>query len=818
MNIGARGAVGGVLLCACLAVSAQEVLPQASTDPEAPAPAPVADTVPVEPATAGMPAQPAGPEKSVGRVGIGEIVVTAQRREESMQDVPIAISAFSGDELDAKGIADAQTLQTITPGLVYDSIGNFSVIYLRGVGTDAFIPSADLSVATYIDGVYFPFSYSLARSLGDVERLEVLKGPQGTLFGRNTTGGAINITTRDPSPTFHVGFDATDARFSQRDFKLSLGGPMIGDTLGGVLSAIYNEKNEYYEFVDPAESAQQDFQAYRDRGVAGKLRWAPSDWFDATAGAFWIKSQGPNTVVFKQLDPTNLGNSLGVTKTDGDYKLANDAPSFAYGRSSAELLTLAFHPGPLDVKLIGSKQELFGREQTDFDGSNASVAVFGGGDNVPFDRGVQDPDSGQSNDVVTGEFQLLSTRDSWGADWLTWIGGFFYYDATSRFDPVGLTAAGLENILDLNGQLPVPLDLSEVGPVLDLLGTVPTPDTGIGFRVKGNLDTRSYAAFGQFTLTPLDWLDVTLGGRYTKEKRHVYNSHVDVLAMAPDGSITEIPGVTYREDRTHNNKFSPKAVVSVKPLDHLMVYGSWQEGFKSGSFNIVNITTPPALIKPEVTHTSELGVKSEWLDGRVRANAAVFYTRVKDLQSQFLSVLSGGVVSFQNAKRATVKGIDLDTTVAITRSLILSVSGNYLKSVYNDFSDAKGYDPESRAYNPNNDFSGNRIVRNPRFTGSVTLNYSVSVPGGVLEAGADAYHNSGFYYDPGHTSGQDAYEVYNARIGYLYEPWDLRLTLFGDNLGNGDRYLFQFPNDFGTVGKLAPPRVFGVRLNWNYGG
>ncbi|HKY90575.1 MAG TPA: TonB-dependent receptor [Nevskiaceae bacterium] len=795
-----RCAIGCAVLLGLASAWAQEAPPEA-------------ETVPIAPVT---PDAPAPPTKPAGRVAFGEIVVTAQKREENIQDVPIAISAFSGDELDAKGIDDAQTLQTITPGLVYDSIGNFSVIYLRGVGTDAFIPSADLSVATYIDGVYFPFSYSLARSLGDTERLEVLKGPQGTLFGRNTTGGAINITTRDPAPAFKVSLDATGARFSQHDFKVSLSGPLLGETLGGVLSAIYNEKEEYYEYVE--ESTQQDFQPYRDKGAAGKLRWVPTEWFDATLGGFYIESQGPNTVMFKQLDPTTLGTALGVTRTEGDYKLANDAASLAWGRSWAEYLTLAFHPGPFDIKLIGSEQQLFGQEQADFDGSNASVAIFGGGDDVAFDHEIHDWDKGQRNQVYTAELQLLSNDESAGAEWVTWIVGLYYYDAWSSFDPVRLTAAGLDSIPDLSGSLPVPLDLSEIDPLLDLLNTAALPDLGIGFEVTGDLDTKSYAGFGQVTVSPAEWLDFTLGGRYTKEKRHVYNSHVDVLVQAPDGSIHTVPGLSYPEDRTQNSRFSPKAVLAVKPADGLMIYASWQEGFKSGSFNIVNLTTPPALIRKEITHTSEIGVKSDWFEGRVRANAAVFYTRIQDLQSQFLSVLSGGVVTFQNAQRATVKGLDIDTTWVITDSLILSVSANLLEGRYDEFTNARGYDPETRLYNPNNDFSGNTIVRNPEFTASVALNYGVAVPGGVLEMGADAYHNSGFFYDPGHTSEQDAYEVYNARIGYLFDPWNLRVTVFGDNLGNGDRYLFQFPNDFGTVGKLAPPRVYGVRVNWTFGG
>src|SRR5690606_4763471 len=128
------------------------------------------------------------PARSSGNRFVDEIVVTAQKREENLQDVPISIQAFTADMLSARGIEDPKALQLATPGLQYSVVGGYSVVYLRGVGTDAFVPSADPSVATYIDGVYYAFGHGLAQALGSVERVEVLKGPQGTLFGRNSTG------------------------------------------------------------------------------------------------------------------------------------------------------------------------------------------------------------------------------------------------------------------------------------------------------------------------------------------------------------------------------------------------------------------------------------------------------------------------------------------------------------------------------------------------------------------------------------------------------------------------------------------------------
>ncbi len=147
-------------------------------------------------------------------------MVTAQKREENLQDVPISVQAFSGDLLDARGIDEPKDLQLITPGLSYTVFAGYSLIYIRGVGTDAFIPSADASVATYIDNLYYPFGHSLAAALGSIDRVEVLKGPQGTLFGRNSTGGAINIVTKEPNPDEAFG-DVTVSweRFDTANFR-----------------------------------------------------------------------------------------------------------------------------------------------------------------------------------------------------------------------------------------------------------------------------------------------------------------------------------------------------------------------------------------------------------------------------------------------------------------------------------------------------------------------------------------------------------------------------------------------------------------------
>jgi len=309
-SINSQGVLAIVAMGFSASASAQtaaDVAPASGDIPAAAAPAPAPlESIPVPVAAEPVPAA-TQPVKSGPRVE--EIVVTAQKREENMQNVPIAIAAFSASALENGGVTNISDLAKKTPGLNYDTFANYAIIYVRGVGTDAFVPSADLSVATYVDGVYFPFSFGLARALGDVERVEVLKGPQGTLFGRNATGGAINIVTKDPNPNQWTGsLSSTIARFNEYDNRISFGGPLLSDlSVSGGL--VYNRKDDYYKSISTQYSK---LMPYRDLGGTLKLKWTPSEYFDAKLGGFYLASQGVGTTLLASIAPSPLGTALGV--------------------------------------------------------------------------------------------------------------------------------------------------------------------------------------------------------------------------------------------------------------------------------------------------------------------------------------------------------------------------------------------------------------------------------------------------------------------------------------------------------------------------
>lgn len=746
---------------------------------------------------------------------IDEIVVTAQKRAQNVQDVPIAVAAFSGDALEQSGVKTMNDLAFKTPGLIYDTLVNYAIIYVRGVGTDAFIPSADLSVAPYIDGVYFPITFGLARSLGEVERVEVLKGPQGTLFGRNSTGGAINIVTREPSDTFSAKASTSYGKLHENNNRIYLSGP-VTDWLKVSVAGIYNTRDDYYEPVDGLD--YDELQPYRERGVTGKIRVEPFDWLEATLTGYYVDTEGVGTSLLACLKPSVLTAALGVSCAP-DYKANTNLDNTAFSETWAGTLTVIARPGPFDIKSITAYQETNGQSLVDFDGSKVNLIEFGGDGTKPENRPAL------FGEIFTQEVQLISNADTPWSDWLEWIAGFYYLDSTVGYDPVGFAVAGLNNGLSglTGGSLPLPLNIGLVNDLLDVVGGLLAPLDPLlqaTVLVRGSLDTSSYAGFAQATIRPLDWLEVTLGGRYQYEERTVYNATLSARTTVL-GSTGEIPLLTYNPKSIEESNFSPKVSVAVRPVEDVMVYASYQQAFKSGSFNIINLTQAPTLIRPETVTAWELGVKSQFWDRRVQVNAAIFKTRIDDLQSQFVSLLSGGVVQFQNAEEARIKGADIDVQFAALEGLMLTAGASYLDGHYESFTGANGYTEgtgnQSGFYSQNQNFSGNTIVRNPKWTASFGANYSMEVPGGLLNLGADYYYNSGYWFDAQNSLEQPSYTLLNARVGYTYENWGLTLTVYGANLQNTRYYLYQFQTDLGIVGKLAQTRTYGFRLNWKFG-
>jgi iron complex outermembrane receptor protein len=507
---------------------------------------------------------------------IEEVIVTAQKREENIQDVPISIQAFSGETLEVKGIHTVADLQQVTSGLQFGSTAGFPIVFLRGVGTDVFLPTEDPSITTYIDGIYIPMSQGVAQGLGGVQRVEVLKGPQGTLFGRNSTGGAISIVTKKPGDAFEGNAQAEMGNYGERRAKAYVSGP-ITSMLGANADVIYSRIDSAYEAGDGREIPPDKALALR-----GRVNFHPTDRFDIDVSYLDVDNDGTGTQVAKNIKPGLLGSVLGLRPQKDDRHLESD---YIGGyKASHKLLTAAIHQELdwFDVKLSGSDQKIRSYDTSvDFDGTRVPLAVFAGG-NV-------------FTESQTLELQFLS-NGGWGGQTLEWAMGVYYLESEAGADPGELSL--LVNVFEAVG-LPQS--------IVDLLDQLPFPNIndGVPLVLRGRMGTESLSGYAQATWHALDWLSVTLGGRYQTEERTLLKSQTEVGLLIEGQSLP----ILYFPlgDRSYDN-LSPKLTISITPREDWMFYATAARGFKSGTYNVVTLYSPGSYVKPETVTTYDLGI------------------------------------------------------------------------------------------------------------------------------------------------------------------------------------------------------------------
>ena len=451
----------------------------------------------------------------------------------------------------------------------------------------------------------------------------------------------------------------------------------------------------------------------------------------------------------------------------------------------------------------------------DFDGTQANLVTF------------STPNT--FNNVKTGELQFISNETTWLHDWVKWVAGFYYYKSDGGYDPLDIRVAGTPGLNPsglLFGLIP-PVNTQQI-----LNGILPssiTPLTGPGVDVlvDGVLETHSYSAFTQETVSITDRLDLILGGRWQKENRYLIQQHNDLenpLNQFDGSPVTsgETLLFSFSQPKQYEYNFSPKISLSYKFGDDSLVYATWSKGFKSGSYNIAFVYTAPQYVKPERARSFEIGSKFNLLDRNLHVNAALFTETITNKQEQYVSLQNGGAVSVQNAASARSRGVEADlqwiALPVLDPDLLVSASATYLDASYLSFPGAAGFDPTTGLFSTAFDFTGHQISETAKWTANTGLGQTFHGRWGTTEARVDGYYRSGIYFTAQNASfaQQAAYFTLGAGIGQFYEPWKVRLSLFGANL-TGTRYqIGAIPLDFGVLSTLAPPRTFGVSVKWEY--
>ncbi|CAH0310040.1 TonB-dependent receptor [Pseudomonas brassicacearum] len=692
--------------------------------------------------------------------------VTARRREEDPQQVPIPINVLYGDQLDEAGLHRLQDIQQRVPGLIVSGHdARYAGFGLRGFGATAYNDGLEGSVGTYVDGVYQARQGMAFTELMDIERIEVLRGPQGTLFGKNTTAGALNIITRQPTFQPEANLEASYGERGLREYRGTISGPLQDDVLAGRLNVFDSATDGTVENLqDGSRLGDADSQ-----GLRGQLLWTPTPDFSARLIADYAEQNEAGNVLLVNHYGTQTrkrAQFLGYPLTEPDpYKRESriDAPGHPQTLQNGVSLELNWDlDEAMRLTSITAYRDWDYRASRDIDSTALSAAQSETelGHRQFSQEWRLSGTAGSSVDYVAGLYYLRQQLDrqsdsEFGKDAAPWF--------------VGDQLAQLQKLYGVTFTDPrqVPAILLD----------------GARQRYDGEQKGDSRAVFGQLSWRPIDPLELTGGLRYSQERKDGWISR-DVSNLAP---LTGMPpvfqsggqllrdialgGAYYREDSIKENNVSSLLSASYRFSEAVMGYVSWSRGYKAGgiNFDVVGPFTAPTF-EPERATALELGMKTRFWDERALLNLAVYQTDVDNYQaltyspptSLFAPPLRDNLI---NVGKVRLRGIELDSAWQLTPKLTGRLGLAWSDARYRSFPNAP-CPPASGQWNC--DLSGERLYNAPQWSLSSGLDHTHPLPYG-LEAfsGIDYSFRTGYSgtLEGGEGSYQPSYGLTNLRLG-----------------------------------------------------
>ena len=726
-------------------------------------------------AIAQVAANPPVPRTANEASAIADIVVTAQRRSESIQKVPLSVSAVSGEQLATANITTALDLNKLVPSVNLVAQNNSVLPFIRGVGNTLTPPGNESSVSIYVDDVYYGRIIPVLLQLNNVEQIEVLKGPQGTLFGRNSTGGLVHVKTRTPRP----GQDPTaSAQIGYGNFNTfdasAYAAVSIGDKAAIDISGIVHHQADGWgrNYTTGADSFAEKSEGFRSKlvvDVTDDTRFMLTGEYAHTNSNIGINaspfafSKTPSGT----LDPTP-GRQILTVPTPYDSR-SNQTP-IGRSRLYAASARVSHDFGFATVSNIAAWKRIrqFERIDLDFNAPDLLAADLPGRDRE-----------------FTNEFQISSNGNSR----LKWTAGLFYINMTQGFYPASFYGAVI------GSQLGVP--------------------TATNFQLSV-VSVKAVSLYGQATYEIVDDLKLTLGGRYSWDK---LKGAGEQSIQVPGGPVTPIPGTMF-VDKTTVKKPSFRVALDYSLNPDVLVYGSVSQGFKEPVYNVLPFSPPPT--KPEVLTAYEVGLKSEFLDRRLKFNAAAFWYEIKNPQVQTAPRPGSAVTS--NAEHARHRGFEIETTFAVTPEFQLRAAGTYLDAKYTSFRNASIINP-----NPNfpfgnlpgvpGDVSGSTTVFAPKLSGNAGADYTVQLGnGGEIVASGNVLFTSKVFFEPDHNLVQPAYALVDASLTYKFPDDKTFVRLWGANLT--DKLYYRSASSVGyfggNVGTPGAPRTYGVTIGTTF--
>lgn len=686
-------------------------------------------------------------------VQAADIVVTAQKRSERLVDVPIAITAVAGEQLASSGVTATQQLGQVVPGLRLDLSGGFSQPTLRGIGSSVAGPGLSASVATYVDGIYRPSQLSSNFELADIESVQVLKGPQGTLFGRNATGGAILVTTRDPSFTTDVRGKISYARFN--DIRTSLSASTgITDQIAVGISGQYRHTDG---FVTNIFTGDDDFGKADNWNIRGKVLFNASDAVsflltlehnqidDNSSNAYNAyqgRASANDPAVVAALDPS--GAAVDIPTQRGVVSL--NAPTAFKVNTDRATLRSKFELGSMTLTSYTGYQDEKVTIRQDYDATRL----------VQFESFFQ-----PKQKTFSQEFNLAS--DTNGP--LSWVAGLYYFWDDSNFP---FYNARFDN-----------------SPVVNVF------DIGV--------KTESWAAFADATYDVTDRLHITLGGRYSKDK---LREHFEFIGAVPR-----------TEASTSFDSFTPRAVIRYGLADNSNVYASVSKGYKSGAYNAAGGSTDP--VDPEKITAYEIGFKTS--QARWRLETSAFYYDFKNLQVNRFQGAASVLVNAASARTygADLQFVGYVTDRLQIQLGGAYTNAQYKDFPAAPGWAGTGF-PGDPIRPVSIDAEGFQMLRAPKWTGNASVTYDQPLAGGTLTLFGSYYRTSRFFFDAAHSAKQGGYGLLAARATWKAPGDRFSIGVFGENLTD-TKYITQILFEPQAVlQQYGTPRQYGVELGFRF--
>lgn len=717
-----------------------------------------------------------------------EIVTTARKRStaEAVQDVPVAVSAFGAQQIEAMFVKKIEDLSYLMPNVQLESVGTFPGVQnfsIRGQGINSSIPSVDPTVGVFVDGVYMGTTYGVVIDTFDLESVEVLRGPQGLLFGRNVTGGAVVLRNARPSGEFGLRVRAGGTDANQANIALAIEGPMVEGLLAAKLAFLYDDDRGYYKSLNPSAPAPaphplQPFYINPADGsdVGGmetmlfrpSFMWTPNDTQDWTVLMEFGKSKGD-----------------GASWSNVTAQRAGALEEFA---------TLSDETGFTEIDWIQMTLE-----------TNIGDIAGGTVTNILGWRGVS---ADSAADIDGTDLPIFAapgyTEQSQVSNELRWSGSFGEkWDATLG---VYYFEQDIEYREGRYIWLPPPIGPAPLG-------------VNLQASLGGDMDSRNFGLFWSNDFYLGDAWTLTAGVRYTDESKNagiIIGGCADNLTF--DCQFDDLEGDW--------DNITPKVGLMYEFSDNTRAYGFWSKGYRSGGFNFRNArpdVIPAGPTREEENNTFEVGMKTEFWDGRARLNIAAFQNEVKDMQRE-LNIPDPLVIVLQatiNAGDVTLKGIEADFVALLTDNFSVSLSYGWQDGEYDNLNPfVPAFEAALRqagVYGPDDVLIGPDLPRLAPTNYSVGFSWDIPVGRGLVNVAANHSFREGHPYNDSNTELFEDQTRTNASVNWFSGDDRWGVSLYGKNLGDEANW-GNLTNIAGlwTAGPMKKGRFLGLEVNYRY--